>query len=209
LNWTKEDLARMAKSRPKVAAAGMDTAERDDQKALANALERQIPVKLDGSRAPYDGPQQCADAPRIAAAPERSIASGTAPQPEIRQNGEVRFTIPGKPVPKPRMTRADRWKKRPAVMRYRAWADRARAAAPPEMTNQPSEVEIVAYIEMPRSWSCEKKANMRGRPHRQTPDIDNCVKAVLDALWEEDSMIYRITASKFWSMDPRLEITVR
>lgn len=30
------------------------------------------------------------------------------------------------PIGKPRMTRADKWKKRPAVMRYRAFCDEAR-----------------------------------------------------------------------------------
>ena len=35
----------------------------------------------------------------------------------------VEFTIPGRPVPKPRMTQRDRWLKpaRPCVARYRVW----------------------------------------------------------------------------------------
>jgi len=32
------------------------------------------------------------------------------------------------PVPKPRQTRSDKWKQRPCVMRYRAFADEVRAA---------------------------------------------------------------------------------
>lgn len=31
------------------------------------------------------------------------------------------------PVPKPRMTQRDKWQKRPAVMRYRAFCDEVRA----------------------------------------------------------------------------------
>lgn len=38
-------------------------------------------------------------------------------------NAFTRYIIT--PVPKPRQTQADKWKQRPAVMRYRAFADEA------------------------------------------------------------------------------------
>ena len=34
---------------------------------------------------------------------------------------------------------------------------------------------------MPKSWSLKKKKAMNGKPHRQTADIDNLLKALIDA----------------------------
>ena len=54
------------------------------------------------------------------------------------------------PVSKPRQTRSDRWKQRPAVVRYRAFADecRLRGVVVPE-----SGAHIVFNMPMPPSWS--------------------------------------------------------
>jgi Holliday junction resolvase RusA-like endonuclease len=139
----------------------------------------------------------------------KTTAKGWAPEPESG-NGEVRFTIPGNPIGKPRQTVSDRWKKRPCVLRYRAWADAARAAAPRGMTASPFSVEIKAFFEMPKSWGKKMRAAKLGQAHRQRPDLDNVIKC-LDALFPDDSMIWEITAQKMWEdhAGPRLEITVR
>ena len=39
---------------------------------------------------------------------------------------------------------------------------------------------------------------MMGKPHKVKPDIDNLLKAVMDALIENDQSVYRVTAMKFW-----------
>ncbi len=62
-----------------------------------------------------------------------------------------------------------------------------------------SELDIEFHIAMPPSWSKSKRQLMLGKPHQQRPDIDNLVKAFLDALCEEDSYVYDIRARKFWS----------
>ena len=100
------------------------------------------------------------------------------------------------PVPKPRMTQRDRWAKRPAVMRYRQYCDTIRELG----AHVPEEgAHIQFYLPMPKSWSKKKRALMQGEPHQQKPDIDNLVKALLDALYEDDSGVWDIRASKRWA----------
>jgi Holliday junction resolvase RusA-like endonuclease len=61
-------------------------------------------------------------------------------------------------------------------------------------------ISILFWLEMPQSWSQKKKDRLGGQPHQQTPDIDNMVKAVADALTpDNDSHIYSIAAEKRWS----------
>ena len=98
------------------------------------------------------------------------------------------------PVAKPRQTRSDKWKQRPAVMRYRAFADKVRAAG----LKIGETLNVVFYMPMPKSWSKRKREKMRCEPHQQKPDIDNLVKALLDAVLDDDSHVYEIRAVKFW-----------
>jgi Holliday junction resolvase RusA-like endonuclease len=72
--------------------------------------------------------------------------------------------------------------------------------------DKPIKVSINCGIKMPKSWSKKKKAEMWGNPHTSKPDIDNLVKAVLDALngvaFCDDSQIYEITSRKIWCDEP-------
>lgn len=51
---------------------------------------------------------------------------------------------------------------------------------------------------------------MKGQPHRQKPDTDNLTKALKDALWQEDSGIWKECAEKRWDdgKGPRVEVRV-
>lgn len=100
------------------------------------------------------------------------------------------------PVPKPRMTQRDKWQKRPAVMRYRAFCDdlRARKCTFPE-----SGSHVIFHMPMPASWSKKKRTEMLGQPHRQKPDVDNLTKAVLDAVLKDDSGVWDMRTTKIWS----------
>jgi len=80
------------------------------------------------------------------------------------------------PVPKPRMTRADKFRKRPVVCKYWAFKDEVRKAG---VKFPPSGATIIFILEMPKSWSKKKKARMAGQPHTQTPDLDNLLKALV------------------------------
>jgi Holliday junction resolvase RusA-like endonuclease len=107
------------------------------------------------------------------------------------------------PVPKPRQTQSDKWKKRPCVMRYRAFADEVRLKKV-KFGNGDS---LIFGLPMPRSWSAKKKALIEGTPHTQKPDIDNLLKALLDALYGNDSHIWHIGGlKKFWSYEGYLTI---
>jgi Holliday junction resolvase RusA-like endonuclease len=99
------------------------------------------------------------------------------------------------PLGKPRMTQRDRWKQRPAVLRYRAFCDAVRASGV-ELPEAGAHVTFV--LPMPRSWSKRKRAEMDGQPHRQKPDVDNLTKALLDAVLKDDAAVWDIRASKRW-----------
>lgn len=108
------------------------------------------------------------------------------------------------PVPKPRMTQRDKWQKRPAVMRYRAFCDEVRARS----INLPeSDYHVIFVMPMPKSWSKKKQAEMDGKPHQQKPDKDNLEKALLDAIFDDDSRIWDGRVSKVWGITGM--ITVR
>ena len=109
------------------------------------------------------------------------------------------------PVPKPRMTRADKWKQRPCVMRYRAFADEWRLRVPKELDLNYCDIQFT--IGMPKSWSKKKKGYMDGMAHTQKPDLDNLLKAVFDAHMSDDSGIHTIgRVSKIWGLVGKISI---
>nr|DAX05363.1 MAG TPA: Endodeoxyribonuclease RusA [Caudoviricetes sp.] len=108
------------------------------------------------------------------------------------------------PVPKPRMTQRDKWQKRPSVMRYRAFCDEARLR---RIMLPESGAEIVFQMPMPKSWSGVKRRSMAGQPHQQKPDVDNLLKALMDALFDDDCKVWNVAVSKVWGESGK--ITVR
>jgi len=117
------------------------------------------------------------------------------------------ITIEIEPVAKPRMTQRDKWAKRPVVERYRAFCDVVRGQTEKLRKIDVYRIDIEIAVAVPKSWSQKKKAEHIGRPHRQRPDVDNYVKAVLDAILKEDSGIYSIRAVKKWAEKGSLTIT--
>jgi len=104
------------------------------------------------------------------------------------------------PNTKPRMTRSDKWKVRPCVMQYRAFKDQLKLECKKAgLTTLSSVQEIVFYIPMPDSWSKQKKINMCLQPHQQSPDLDNLIKGIWDALLDQDNYIYSVKATKKWA----------
>lgn len=132
------------------------------------------------------------------------------PEKASEQPTVWKFTVFGQPMGAPRQTRADAWKKRPCVIRYREWCDKARAATPTGMTKEPLEVSMDAFLEMPKSWSAKKRDSMRGKWHRQKPDGDNILKGGCDGLFESDCMIAYMAVTKRWDdgKGPRIEMEV-
>lgn len=107
------------------------------------------------------------------------------------------------PLGKPRQTQRDRWAKRPAVLRYRAFCDevRLRGVALPV-----SGCRITFVIPMPDSWSKKKRAEHIGRPHQQKTDVDNLHKALMDAVYEDDSAVWDARITKIWGEKGQIRI---
>ena len=110
---------------------------------------------------------------------------------------------PIEPVAKPRQTRSDKWKKRPCVMKYRWFADLCRSykVQVPEAGSH-----ITFHLPMPSSWSEKRKKSMEGKPHQQTPDKDNLEKALLDAVYGNDCVVWDSRVTKRWARNGAIEI---
>lgn len=81
-----------------------------------------------------------------------------------------------------------------------------------EKLNGAIKATVTAYMPIPKSESKKKKAAMEAgliRPKKK-PDIDNCVKSILDALnkiaYDDDGQIVELHAKKLYSDNPRAEI---
>lgn len=122
----------------------------------------------------------------------------------------VKFTIPGNPVAKPRQTQRDKWMKRDCVVRYRAWADEARKAAPKDLPAEPIWITVWVWLPIPKSVARAKRQEVKGKNHRQKPDADNILKAVCDALFARDEVIACKHIEKFWDdgAGPRVIVEV-
>ena len=67
---------------------------------------------------------------------------------------------------------------------------------------------IKFILPMPESWSKKKKDRMDGTGHKQTPDLDNLLKALLDAIMTQDKGIYCLNKlEKVWGRAGRIMIT--
>tara|TARA_Y100001951_G_C11184171_1_gene207678 strand:+ start:247 stop:630 length:384 start_codon:yes stop_codon:yes gene_type:complete len=109
------------------------------------------------------------------------------------------------PCAKPRMTQRDKWAKRQVVTDYFAFRDSVRQQIKELLALQNNdeeksweELDIGFFIPMPKSWSKKKKLLMAGTPHKQRPDLDNYIKGLLDAILEEDCIVWRVSARKLW-----------
>lgn len=133
-------------------------------------------------------------------------------------NTEIIVTIDGIAVAKgrPRIARRG-FAYTPA--KTRKYEAHGRLAAQLAMGDQPPldvPVKLTAIIELPvpNSWSGKRKAAALAGDIRPTsrPDLDNYLKAALDAINEivvrDDSLIVEIAATKTYSTNPRLVLTV-
>lgn len=110
------------------------------------------------------------------------------------------------PIPKVRMTRGDRWKQRPCVIRYWQYKADLQHIALSNDYIMGDTLNLKFYITMPKSWSKRKRGIMNEQPHQAKPDIDNLVKAFMDCLSNEDSNVWKIQAEKYWSENGSIEI---
>ena len=73
-------------------------------------------------------------------------------------------------------------------------------------------IAMAFTMPIPQSYSNKKKKELEGQPHTKKPDLDNLVKAVLDALngvaYMDDSRISNINASKEYGREPSVWIGI-
>jgi hypothetical protein len=123
-----------------------------------------------------------------------------------------KFVVCGDPIPKPRMTRADVWKLRPSVVQYRQWCDSVRRACTGERLLKVAEkickVHAVFWMAPAASLSNPKKEKLYGQPHEIMPDLDNLIKGLCDALFDNDSMVSNISARKLYHVAGGIPCTV-
>jgi Holliday junction resolvase RusA-like endonuclease len=104
------------------------------------------------------------------------------------------------------MTKSDRWKKRPATTKYWEFKDELHKHV---KGNLDPTFDVIFHVPMAKSWSKKKKAAYFRMPHQQRPDVDNYVKALMDALCEEDSYVYDVRMQKYWAYEGSIELTER
>lgn len=95
----------------------------------------------------------------------------------------------------------------------RRWEADARMEARRQMDGEdplenPLFIVIQVTIAPPKSWpKWKREAALDGYiPHASKPDIDNVVKAAMDALngivYLDDALVFRVDARKFWGTRP-------
>ena len=127
------------------------------------------------------------------------------------------ITIPGEPVAKarPRMTKHGHTytpKKTVDYERMIQMLFQAKHGSP--VLEVPIMLQLDLYFGIPKSRSKAARERMRQGLERpcKRPDIDNCLKAVSDALngiaYKDDSQIVAAVIQKFWSYEPRAVVKI-
>jgi Holliday junction resolvase RusA-like endonuclease len=115
-----------------------------------------------------------------------------------------RFEFIGTPVAKPRMTRADRYKKRPVVEKYWAFKDKIILQAKKQKFVLGRAYKVTFYMPLPKSISAKEKAKRLNKPHVIRPDLDNMLKSLNDTLMDEDSGVFYVTCQKKWAEEGKI-----
>ena len=81
-------------------------------------------------------------------------------------------------------------------------------------TDEPVQVNIKAYMQIPQSISKKKQNKMANGTIRPTkkPDLDNIAKVVCDALngiaWNDDKQVIDLHIVKYYDLAPRVEVEI-
>ena len=129
----------------------------------------------------------------------------------------ITFTVPGNPVPQPRVRVSTRGGFARAyvpgshpVHDYRTQLAVAARVAGLTPTGEPLDVVIDAVFERPKSHM--RKAGVKPTaPKLPRPDVDNVAKAVLDSLQDvmgDDTMVARLVVEKSWGAEARTTVRI-
>lgn len=127
------------------------------------------------------------------------------------------ITIPGEPVAKarPRMTKHGHTYTPKRTVDYERMVQTLFHAehGSPKLEG-PILLRLDLYFGIPKSRSKAARKRMQQGLERpcKRPDIDNCLKAIADALngvaYKDDSQIVAAVIQKFWAEEPRAEVQI-
>lgn len=129
----------------------------------------------------------------------------------------ISFTIPGEPRGKAR-ARVTRWGTftPEKTVNYEALIKQIyEYEAKGPMYEGPLKMSVIAYFEIPKSYSNKKRQAAIGRIIRPTkkPDADNIIKIVCDALnkiaYKDDTQIVELEFTKWYDDRPRVEVKLQ
>jgi hypothetical protein len=101
------------------------------------------------------------------------------------------------------MTQSSRWKTVQCEAAYYAFKDEVRRM---NVTLPEKGYHVLFVRKMPKSWSDAKKDRMRHKGLQVIPDKDNLEKALMDAIFKNDSHIWDGRVSKVWGDDGKVII---
>lgn len=126
----------------------------------------------------------------------------------------MRFEIPGKPFAKqrPRMTRQGKAYTPAPTVSFERTVGQYGMDAKATVLSGPCKLTVIAIFEPAKSWSKKKRDAALWHPHTQKPDLDNCVKAILDGLnriaFADDSQVCEIECRKMWGTPAKTIVEV-
>ena len=130
----------------------------------------------------------------------------------------ISFTIPGDPIAQPRHKISTRGgfakayiSKDHPIHAYKQAIQLEAKVAMAGLASVEGPVLVTAMFRFGRPKSHTKAARIDDN-HKQKPDLDNLVKAVLDALngicWADDSQVCQIRASKAWRTEGQTIVVI-
>ena len=133
----------------------------------------------------------------------------------------ISLTIPGPPVGKgrPRFARHGNFVRTYTPAKTASYESLVKSVAwglvvTPDFYHSSKLVRIKAFFPIPKSMkkSDKKIAADELLPHTKKPDADNIAKIICDAMnrivYADDSQIYHLQVSKWYSTNPRVEINI-
>lgn len=122
---------------------------------------------------------------------------------------KVKFTIPGIPIPKarPRVVRGHAFTPKKTKDYEALVKDVYRLTVGEYLGDSAIVATIDLYFPIPESYSKSKKRRIADGEikHTKRPDVDNCAKAILDALnevaYKDDSQIVESRIKKHYAVD--------
>lgn len=114
------------------------------------------------------------------------------------------------PVSAPRMTGRDKWLQppRPAVAKYNAFKRECKLK---KVFLPEGGSKITFVLPFPKSYSKKKCKALDGKPYqvKARNDLDNLFKALMDAIFDDDSHIWQINGlKKIWGYEGQIIIEI-